>query len=157
MKDWDKVVGGLFGVMYFLVVPLVAGLDFRFGWTSGTALAVQLTGAAAFSLGFGLLIWAMVSNAHFATVVRIEQDRGHSVCTSGPYRFVRHPGYVGAMLHSLTVPLILGSLWTLVPGGMAALLLVVRTALEDRTLQEELDGYTAYAMQVRHRLIPGVW
>jgi protein-S-isoprenylcysteine O-methyltransferase Ste14 len=157
MKDWDKVVGGLFGVMCFVGIPLVAGLDERFGWTGQTALALHLGSAAAFVLGFALLIWGMVSNAYFATVVRIEADRGHAVCDEGPYRFVRHPGYVGAILQSLTVPLILGSWWALVPGGLAALAMVARTALEDRTLRQELDGYEEYAQRVRQRLIPGLW
>jgi len=101
----------------------------------------------------------MVSNAYFSTVVRIQEERGHAVCTSGPgpYRFVRHPGYAGAILQSLATPLLLGSLWALVPGGLAALLVVARTALEDRMLHEELEGYREYAAQVHYRLLPGVW
>ena len=157
MKDWDKIVGGLFGVMYFVFIPLIAGLDIRFGWTGQILFGLHITGAVAFALGFALFSWAMVSNAYFSTVVRIQEDRGHTVCTTGPYQFVRHPGYVGAMIHSLTVPLVLGSLWALIPGGLAALLMIVRTALEDTTLQEELDGYKDYAQRVRYRLLPGVW
>ena len=157
MKGWDKIVGGLFGVVYLVIMFLVAGLDVRWGWTGQIALAVHVAGAAAFVLGFALLIWGMVSNAYFASVVRIQKDRGHAVCNTGPYRFVRHPGYVGAIIQSFAVPLILGSLWALIPGGLAALLLVVRTALEDRTLYEELMGYVEYAQQTRYRLLPGIW
>jgi len=138
-------------------VLLIAGLDTRFGWTGRVALALQIVAIAIFMLGGALFSWAMVSNAYFSTVVRIQEDRGHTVCTTGPYRFVRHPGYVGAILQSLAVPLMLGSLWALVPGGLAALLIVARTALEDRTLWEELDGYKEYARRVRYRLLPGVW
>ncbi len=157
MKGWDKVVGGLFGVMYFVGILLVAGLDARFGWTEAVSLAVQLAAIVAFGLGYALFSWAMISNAFFATVVRIQEDAGHAVCTTGPYRFVRHPGYVGGALQSLALPLMLGSPWALIPGGLAALLLVARTALEDRTLQEELEGYRGYAGRVRFRLLPGIW
>lgn len=99
----------------------------------------------------------MVSNAYFATVVRIQEERGHAVCDTGPYQFVRHPGYDGAIIHSLSVPLILGALWALIPGGIAALLMIARTALEDRTLRQEVSGYLEYTRRVRYRLLPGVW
>jgi len=157
IKVWDMIFGGLFAIMYFVAVPLIAGLDVRFGWTGPIALAVHLAGAVAFALGFALLIWAMASNAYFATIVRIQEDRGHTVCDTGPYRFVRHPGYVSAIIHALAVPLLLGSPWALIPGVVGALALVVRTALEDRTLHDELDGYGEYAQRVRYRLLPGVW
>lgn len=157
MKTWDKMVGGLFGIMYFIVMLLVAGLDVRFGWTGQFPLALHIAGTVAFALGFALLIWSMVSNAYFSTVVRVEEDRGQAVCDTGPYRFVRHPGYIGAIVHSLVVPLILGSWWALIPGALAALLMIARTALEDKTLQEELDGYKEYGGQVCYRLLPGIW
>jgi protein-S-isoprenylcysteine O-methyltransferase Ste14 len=157
MKGWDKIVGGLFGVTYFAGIPIVAGLDVRLGWSGGMVLWLHAAGAAAFVVGFALLIWSMASNAYFASVVRVQGDRGHTVCNTGPYRYVRHPGYAGAIVHSLVVPLILGSAWALIPGGMGALALIVRTALEDRTLHKELDGYEEYAMQTRYRLAPGIW
>lgn len=156
MRDWDKVVGGLFGVVYFIAIPLLAGLDRRFDWSS-MALAVHLAGAAFFVSGFALFSWSMVANAHFATVVRIGQVGKHAVCDRGPYAHVRHPGYVGAILQALGLPLILGSWWALLAGAAAALLLVVRTALEDRALHEDLPGYEEYARRVRYRLLPGVW
>jgi protein-S-isoprenylcysteine O-methyltransferase Ste14 len=157
MKDWDKVVGGLFGVMFFLVLLPVAGLDERFGWPGEVALWIQIAAIVGNILGHALFSWAMISNAFFSTVVRIQDERGHAVCTTGPYRLVRHPGYVGAIIQSLTIPLMLGSLWALIPGGLAALLVVVRTALEDQTLDRELTGYAEYAQRVRYRLLPGVW
>ena len=104
-----------------------------------------------------LLTWSMASNAFFSTVVRIQDDRGHAVASGGPYRFVRHPGYVAAILFYLVTPLMLGSVWTFIPSVLMVLLFVVRTALEDRTLREELDGYWEYAQRVRYRLLPGVW
>ena len=156
-KDWDKMVGGLWALVYFVLLLLVAGLDMRLGWTKSVSLTVHLAGAAAFVLGLALFSWAMVANAYFSTVVRIQEDRGHTVCTTGPYRFIRHPGYVGAILQSLATPLLLGSWWALLPGGLAAALMVVRTALEDKTLHEELPGYAEYTQQTRYRLLPGLW
>ncbi len=99
----------------------------------------------------------MITNAWFSTVVRIQTERGHTVCEDGPYRYVRHPGYVGFILQSLSTPLLLGSWWALPAGFVAAGSLVVRTRLEDSTLQNELSGYPEYAQKVRYRLIPGVW
>lgn len=157
MKDWDRIVGGLWAMLDFVFMLLVAGLDARFGWTRQVALALHITGAVAFALGSALFSWAMISNAYFSTVVRIQEERGHAVYTTGPYRFVRHPGYVGAIIQSFALPLIFGSFWALIPGVLAALLMVVRTALEDGTLQEELEGYKDYARRVRYRLLRGVW
>lgn len=156
-KEWDKIVGIAFALFYFFGILLVAGLDERFGWTGSLAASWQVIGFAGFILGYGLFSWAMITNAYFSTAVRIQTDRGHQVCTTGPYRFVRHPGYVGASLQSLAMPLLFGSWWALIAGGTAVLLLILRTALEDKTLHEELNGYAAYARQVRYRLLPGVW
>jgi protein-S-isoprenylcysteine O-methyltransferase Ste14 len=157
MKDWDKIVSGLWAVAYYVLMLLVAGLDTRFVWTPPLALSLYITGGIVFVLGFAFFSWAMISNAHFAAVVRIQAEGRQTVCTTGPYRFVRHPGYVGAILQSLAAPLLLGSLWALIPGGVAALLMITRTALEDQTLHQELDGYRDYAQQVRYRLLPGIW
>jgi protein-S-isoprenylcysteine O-methyltransferase Ste14 len=156
-KDWDKIIGGLFALSYFVFMLLVAGLDIRFGWTGDIPPAIQITGAVVFALGYALFSWAMISNAFFASVVRIQDDRGQTVCTTGPYQFVRHPSYLGAIFQSIAVPLMLGSLWSLIPGGFGAILLILRTALEDRTLLEELDGYEEYAQRVRYRLLLGLW
>jgi protein-S-isoprenylcysteine O-methyltransferase Ste14 len=156
-QDWDKVVGGLWALVLYLVLPLVAGLDVRSGWTRELSLAWNLAGAVVLAAGLGLGGWAMIANAYFSTAVRIQSDRGQTVCRSGPYRFVRHPGYVGFILQSLGTPLLLGSLWALIPGIVAAALMVIRTSFEDRMLQAELPGYREYTQQVRHRLLPGVW
>ena len=101
--------------------------------------------------------WAMLSNPFLSTIVRIQDDRGHRVATTGPYRFVRHPMYVGVIVLWLSTALILGSWWALVPGLLIAVIFVIRTALEDRMLHAELPGYADYAKQVRYRLVPGVW
>jgi protein-S-isoprenylcysteine O-methyltransferase Ste14 len=99
----------------------------------------------------------MLANTHFEATVRIQRDRHHTVVTRGPYAYVRHPGYVGASLWALSGPLMVGSAVGLIPAVLSVLVLVVRTGLEDRTLQRELTGYAAYAQRVRHRLIPGLW
>ena len=156
-KEWDKIVGIVFAVLYFIGILVVAGLDERFGWTGQIGLATHIAAFVAYVLGGALFSWAMISNAYFSTAVRIQDDRGHTVCNAGPYRFVRHPGYVGIILQSLVVPLMFGSLWALLAGALAALSLIIRTVLEDRMLQEELDGYSEYAKQTRYRLLPGVW
>jgi protein-S-isoprenylcysteine O-methyltransferase Ste14 len=157
MKDWDKIVSGLWGFAQFLAVPLIAGLDNRFGWTREVGAIWHIAGAVIFAVGLAIFGWAMISNAYFSTAVRIQSDRGQTVCRSGPYRFVRHPGYTGTNLQSLGAPILLGSWWGLVPGVVAVILMIIRTAIEDRTLQNELPNYQDYARHVRYRLAPGIW
>lgn len=156
-KTWDKALGSLVGVCGPLATLIVAGLDARFRWSQQVPLGVPIAGLVIAMPGCFLVTWAMASNKFFSALVRIQKDRGHSVVSDGPYRYVRHPGYVGMILFGLATPLILGSLWALIPAGLTAGLSVVRTALEDKTLQEELEGYRAYAQQVRYRLVPLVW
>ena len=107
--------------------------------------------------GSAVAFWAMRENAFLSDVVRIQEDRGHTVCTTGPYRYVRHPMYVGVILIMICFPFSLGSLYTLIPAFIIVILFFIRTALEDKTLLEELPGYKEYAQRVRHRLIPGIW
>lgn len=156
-KDWDKIVSGWWSVFQFLIIPLVAGLDMRFGWSQDYPIGWQLAGALLFAAGLGLFSWAMITNAYFSTVVRIQSERGQSVCRSGPYRVVRHPGYTGTILQSIGMALLLGSPRALIPGLIAAALMVVRTFLEDRMLQTELPGYTDFVREVRYRLVPAIW
>ena len=155
-KSWDKIIVPVVEILP-LVQVVVAGLDFRFDWSPPFALWVELLGIALMLGAYALLTWSMVTNAFFSACVRLQTDREQRVIDSGPYRFVRHPGYVGLAVGSVGTSLVLSSLWSLVPGVLMVLLLVVRTALEDRTLREELDGYEAYAQRVRYRLLPGVW
>jgi protein-S-isoprenylcysteine O-methyltransferase Ste14 len=99
----------------------------------------------------------MVVNPYFEPTVRIQKDRGHKAISSGPYKIVRHPGYLAGILFTLSMPLIVGSAFTFVPVGIYAVLFIVRTALEDKTLREELDGYAEYARRVKYKLFPGIW
>ncbi|MEK7324985.1 MAG: isoprenylcysteine carboxylmethyltransferase family protein [Chloroflexota bacterium] len=156
VKSWDKVFS-VFYVLSSLGLLVVAGLDNRWGWSPQMNLTAQLSGLALYVLGFALVSWAMASNRFFSTVVRIQTDRGHTVATGGPYRFVRHPGYVGMIVSALGTTILLGSLWAFIPTGLLIGLVVARTALEDKTLQAELGGYKEYAGRVRYRLLPGVW
>jgi protein-S-isoprenylcysteine O-methyltransferase Ste14 len=153
----DTVLAALAGSFLPLAGWIVAGLDIRFGWSPQMPPAVQIGAAVFFLLGWALLIWAMASNPFFSLIVRIQEDRGHTVASGGPYRYVRHPGYVGAILFQLALPFIFGSFWAFIPMGLSAPVYIVRTALEDKTLQDELDGYAEYARWVRHRLLPGLW
>jgi protein-S-isoprenylcysteine O-methyltransferase Ste14 len=157
MPGWDKVIGGLWGVLQFVVLPLVAGLDDRFGWTGSLDLGWHLLGIVLFAAGLALFGWAMIANAYFSTAARIQADRGQTVCRSGPYRVVRHPGYAGTLLQSIGIAVLLGSLWALLPALVAAALMITRTWFEDRMLRAELAGYVEYAREVRYRLVPGIW
>ena len=156
VKSWDLVLMTAYTLMLFVLL-IVAGLDgVRFGWTT-MHVAVQAVGVLGMVLAMVCSYWAMLSNPFLSTIVRIQDDRGHRVATTGPYHFVRHPMYVGVIVLWLSTALILGSWWALVPGLLIAVIFVIRTALEDRMLQTELPGYADYAKQVRYRLVPGVW
>lgn len=156
-KKWDLVILGIFGVLG-LAVYIVSGLDFRFGWSQNFSPSIQIAGLVFAFIGYDIIVvWSMVANAFFVATVRIQSDRKQTVATGGPYRFVRHPGYVGTILFQLATPFMLNSAWALIPAAAAAILFVIRTALEDKTLQEELSGYKDYATEVRYRLIPGIW
>jgi protein-S-isoprenylcysteine O-methyltransferase Ste14 len=156
-RKWDQIVSSLYALAMYLLLPLVAGLDLRMGWTADPDLAAHLAGAVTYAAGLGLFAWGMIANAYFSTAVRIQTDRGHTVCDSGPYRFVRHPGYASLILQGIGVPILLGSFWALIPGVAAAVLISIRTSFEDRTLRAELPGYVDYVQRVRWRLIPGIW
>ena len=155
-KGWDKVLGAFIGIPTLGTV-IVAGLDKRYGWSPQLALAIQVIALVFYALAQGLFTWAMASNKFFSGTVRIQKERGHAVASGGPYRYVRHPGYVGYITSWIATSFALGSLWALIPAGLVMCLMVVRTALEDRTLLEELDGYKEYTKRVRYRLLPGVW
>ena len=155
-KPWDTAILSILGLTQ-LVRYIVAGFDQRYGWTGGFPLAAQTGALILCVLGYALVVWATASNAFFSQIVRIQSERGHTVATGGPYHYVRHPAYVGAILYELVVSVLLASWWAFLVSGLCAILLILRTALEDRTLQAELTGYADYARQVRYRLLPGIW
>ncbi|WP_028579593.1 methyltransferase family protein [Desulfogranum japonicum] len=156
-KAWDKVLAPLMALSVSFPLVIVAGLDHRFGWSPVLPLWLILLGFLLISLGYAFATWALVENRFFSSVVRIQTDRGHVVCDSGPYRFVRHPGYAGNMLALPGMVLALSSIWTFVPVALALIITVIRTMLEDQTLQDELPGYRDYVRRVRYRLIPAIY
>jgi protein-S-isoprenylcysteine O-methyltransferase Ste14 len=157
VKPWDKVLAPLMGVSLAFPLVIVGGLDHRFGWSPMFPAWLNIIGFILIVLGYAFAVWALVENRFFSSMVRIQTDRGHVVCDSGPYRLVRHPGYAGNILPLPGIVLALGSVWTLIPTAAALIIAVIRTALEDRTLQDELPGYRDYVQRVRYRLIPGIY
>ena len=156
-KPWDKIFLAFYFTISLIAFPIVAGLDVgRYHW-SELDINYAIVGVILFILCVAFGSWAIVVNRFFETTVRIQTDRGHKVITSGPYRFVRHPGYLSMILGALSASLIIGSGYSLIPGGLGIIAVVVRTYLEDQTLHEELDGYREYASRVRWRLVPGIW
>jgi len=156
-KGWDELLMRAANLTGMLLMPVVAGFDVgRYGWSS-LGIVYAVPGFVLFVLGAVLITWAMSVNRFFESTVRIQEDRGHVVVSTGPYGLVRHPGYLAGIVWMSSVPLILGSLYAFVPLMLYGVMMVLRTHLEDRTLREELPGYSEYADRVRFRLIPWVW
>ena len=156
-KAWDKVLAPLMAVSIGYPIVVVAGLDHRFNWSAEFPPWLTVLGFILISFGYGFAAWALAENRFFTSVVRIQTDRGHAVCDTGPYRLVRHPGYAGNILALFGIVLALSSAWTLIPATVALIIAVIRTVLEDRVLQDELPGYSDYAQRVRYRLIPWLY
>ena len=154
-KSWDYIFLVLV-IAGFVLMPLVAGLDFRFGW-SAVPNWVVVAGYVLFVLSFAGQTWPQAVNRHFEPGVRIQQDRGQTVIDTGPYAIVRHPGYISGALLALSIPLLLASWWALIPALVATVALAIRTPLEEKTLRAELPGYTEYTQRVKYRWVPGVW
>jgi protein-S-isoprenylcysteine O-methyltransferase Ste14 len=155
-KTWDTALLSLYGVL-MMIMWIAAGLDARNNWSSGIGPVAQIGAMLVVIAGYALVVWATGVNAFFSQVVRIQTERGHTVVSSGPYRYVRHPAYIGMILVVLGSPIMLGSWWALIPGVISATLVIVRTVMEDKALQAELPGYAEYAQHVRYRLVPGIW
>ena len=155
-KRFDKIFMALY-LPLVLLHPAIAGLDaVRFHWSS-MPFAFVYVGAAMFVTSLVVIGWVMVVNPHAETSVRIQTDRGQTVVTTGPYRFVRHPMYVGTILMGVANPLVWGSVWALAVSVILSLLFIWRTAHEDQALRRELPGYEDFAARTRYRLLPGVW
>lgn len=157
VKSWDRVLAPLMALTLSFPLVIVAGLDHRFGWSPIFSTWLNIAGIFLIVLGYAFATWALVENRFFSSMMRIQTDRGHVVCDSGPYRIVRHPGYAGILWSLPGIVLALGSVWTLIPAGVALVVSVIRTELEDRTLREELAGYREYTSRVRYRLFPCVY
>jgi protein-S-isoprenylcysteine O-methyltransferase Ste14 len=153
-EGWD--VASVFCLLtMYIALPLVAGLDVRFGWARDPSIAWHGAGASVLAVGLGLVSWVMITNPYIWSEVPIQ--RGQTVCSTGAYRFVRHPAYAGLILQALSVPVLLGSLWAMIPAVAAAVSIIIATCSEDRILQAQLPGYQDYVQKVRFRLVPGIW
>lgn len=155
-EPWDRRLAPLLGLGGGLI-PLVAGMDARYDWSMDFNEPMKVIALMLVLAGYILGTYALMENRFFSGVVRLQTERGQFVVSSGPYRWVRHPGYAGALLTYLGTPIFLDSIWTFLPVLFTTVVLVVRTSMEDNTLQEKLDGYREYASRVRYRLLPGVW
>lgn len=157
IEPWDRRLMPIVGILGPLAMIIVAGLDHRNAWSPPLTPAVQVIAVLVVIAGFAFSMWAFLSNRFFSASARIQTERGQTVIDRGPYRLLRHPGYAGGLLWYVGTPLMLGALWALVPALLTGAALILRTALEDAMLHDELPGYAEYARRVRSRLIPGVW
>ena len=155
-QAWDKFLSPLVGLGSGLVL-LAAGLDALFNWSPAFSLPVKIISLLFILAGYVLGSYALIENRFFSDVVRIQADRDHRVVSSGPYRWMRHPGYAGALLTYLATPFFLDSSWALLPTVFISIGLIIRTYLEDKFLMDELEGYRDYSKRVRYRLLSGVW
>jgi len=156
-KKWDITLTLWMARGGPIVTMTLIGLDERYGWSPSLPPALQLGATLLLVAALALTDWAVLTNKFFSGLVRIQTERGHTVISDGPYNHMRHPGYAGAILYELATPVMLGSLWAMFSTALTVSVIILRTALEDRTLQRELDGYRAYTRQVRYRLFPGLW
>ncbi len=156
-ERWDKLLAPAVAVFGPLILWFVAAWDVRVHWPPPVSLPWSIAAFAVCIPAILLTAWAMAVNRFFTSTVRIQAERGHMVVDGGPYRHLRHPGYTGALVFTLASPLALGSWLALLPAALVAALLIVRTALEDRTLRARLEGYEEYARRTPRRLVPGVW
>jgi protein-S-isoprenylcysteine O-methyltransferase Ste14 len=156
VKKWDKILTSI-NIIPMLGIYIVSGLDYRFGWSINPNILVHIIGLIFYFFGSMLFTWSMLSNKYFSTMVRIQIERGHEVAISGPYRYIRHPGYVGFIMMVLATPISLGTLYALLMSGITTILFIIRTSLEDKTLKNELAGYLEYSNKVKYKLIPFIW
>lgn len=156
-QAWDKKLLGL-GFLLNIITFIIAGLDSgRFHLTPELPWTWTLIGAALNILGGSIFLRALKENKFFSAIVRIQSDRNHHVCTTGPYRFVRHPGYIGMIIGTLGFPFLFLSYWSAIPTALSIILLIIRTKKEDLFLSEELAGYKEYQKSTSYLLIPKVW
>lgn len=155
-KSWDKICVGVYVLSAFYVIYIITGLDVRFGW-SHLPTAYLYAGLVLYAISTVMGIWPLMENKHFESMSRFQSDRKQTVITTGPYRFVRHPGYLAIIVWALAVPMILGSLYAGLVSAVIIITITIRTYLEDAMLKNELSGYLDYASKVKYRLIPFIW
>ena len=156
-KSWDKIYWRTATALFFIALILACIDGGRFGWSPPLPLAVYAVAVSLYILGNFFFLWARTTNEFFSSVVRIQKDRGQTVCQQGPYKYIRHPGYLGGLLYTAVTPLLLGSLWAMIPVAVTIALMIVRTSLEDKTLEAELTGYSEYKQKVKYKILPHIW
>lgn len=156
-KKWDKIYYAFNIPLYFAILIISVVDAERFGWEPRIPVYVVIVAAFVYIVGQIIMLWAKRENKFFSSVVRIQKDRGQTVCKEGPYGFVRHPGYLGGIIFTIATPIVLASFWGLIPALLSVVMLFIRTYLEDKILQEELEGYKEYTNEVKYRIIPGIW
>jgi protein-S-isoprenylcysteine O-methyltransferase Ste14 len=154
-KEYWFRLGGTAMILGHLAI---AGLDVgRFHWSQPPPNIVRVASLVIYAAGLGVSMWAIVTNRFFSSVVRLQPERGHYVVDTGPYCYVRHPGYAGMIVAALSGCVVLGSWWAGLPMVLFAGAALRRLAMEDRFLNAELHGYRDYAGRVRSKLLPGLW
>ena len=157
VKKWDKMILGL-SFLVTICMYITAGLDSgRFHWSPDFNWSIYVIGIIMTASGQLIFLVAKKQNKFFSSTVRIQTDRGHTVCDSGLYKVVRHPAYLGSVIQAIGFPLLFGSLWSIIPVSILVIFLLIRTYLEDKTLNKELKGYSEYSGKTRYKLIPYLW
>lgn len=157
VESWDKIYWALTTPLFFVTIFFSALDSGRLKLSPDLPIYLYVIASLIYIIGNLIFAWARRTNNYFSSVVRIQKDRGQIVCQDGPYKYIRHPGYFGGLLYTSVTPLLLGSLWALIPTIMTIILMIIRTWLEDKTLEDELEGYKEYTIKVRYRLIPFIW
>lgn len=143
--------------IFVIILTALPGLDaLRFGWSN---MPPFLNVFGFVLLFFALYVFSQVikANPYLSSIVEVHQDREHKVATTGPYKYIRHPWYLGIILWFYSVPLALGSLYALIPALVLTTLIVIRTIIEEKALKESLPGYKEYLEKVKYRIIPYIW
>lgn len=156
-KVWDKKILGIYFLVHIFIISSISGLDVvRYEW-SKLSNVYMLLGILLYTISLFICTWAMVINKHFEGTVRVQTEKNHMVISEGPYKYIRHPGNLGMFLASFIQPLIIGSIYAFIPSIFAAIMVVIRTQMEDEMLQKELEGYKEYSQKVNFKLIPKIW
>jgi len=155
-KSWDKILMPVIVILTYIQLAVI-GFDLGKVQLYNLGINFAILGLIMYIFLAFLGTWTTITNPFFEPTVRIQKEREHKVITTGPYRFVRHPGYVVAILFPMAITLFMGSALGLIPAVINLILLIVRTYLEDKTLQNELNGYLEYTKKTKYRLFPGIW
>jgi len=156
-KQTDKYIILTYFFFAIIITPLIAGIDKRFNLSDIIPFYYLYLGIVLYIISAIFSTWPMLHNPFFEDTIRIQKEKNHNVINTGPYKIVRHPGYLGMLLGSIALPLALGSVLAFIPLVIMIFLILIRTYYEETTLQKELTGYSEYCKEVKYRLIPFIW